>query len=435
MKYFIINTESFQSGDVPEAVQEYLKRHPKPFIILDESSKIKSNHACKAEKKSKRTRAIQKLNKFGHRAILSGTFISKSPVNAFDQMEFLKENYFDENMFSFESTYCIMIYLQIGRGVKTLITEEIYNTIHKRLNKAYKEKGQAGLDSVMDSYTRFYRINERRLLWIMQHEKYTPFMNVSELYRRIEKDVMVVKKEDALDLPPKIYETIKVEPNKQMLELYTQLLKTGFTEDVAIGSGISMYHRFQDICNGYIPKLKNPEDPEEGFILERQKENVKIGALLDQLDDINVNERQIVVWSNRKLFLKDIHDALAEQGYPCCIYDGDTSAKDKEKIKEDFTSGKIRIFIGNQRSGSFGLDFLKTADYEFFMANDYSVETREQAEDRLHRGGITTAKNIYDIVVRGTIDEKVTSALKLGKELIHSGKTDKALFDIEEVIF
>ena len=102
MKALIVSLESFQKGEIPEEVRKYiLANNGNIFTILDESSKIKTNNPCKELKKSKRTQAILKLNKIGQRCILTGTFMSKSPVNAYDQMNFLCPGFFSESMYAF----------------------------------------------------------------------------------------------------------------------------------------------------------------------------------------------------------------------------------------------------------------------------------------------------------------------------------------------
>ena len=106
MKALVVSLESFQKGEIPEEVQKYiLVNHGNIFTILDESSKIKTNNPCKETKKSKRTQAILKLNRIGHRCILTGTFMSKSPVNAYDQMHFLCPDFFKEGMFAVAERY------------------------------------------------------------------------------------------------------------------------------------------------------------------------------------------------------------------------------------------------------------------------------------------------------------------------------------------
>ena len=429
MKYLITSLESFQKGEVPEEIQEFLKVNPQPFIILDESSKIKSNRASIQKKKSKRCQGIQKLNETGHRCILTGTFMSKSPVNAYDQMEFLCKDYFQENMFSFERRYVILVRLPIGRGIVTIIPEDIYRSIHRGLKK-YKDDSRR-LFELMDSYEARFGINQKKLRWILANEEYSPFMDVDEVIRRVSPYCLIAKKKDVLDLPEKVYSTIKVPPSKEMLELYKSLLQNGFTEDfVSKGNGISMYHRFQDIVNGYIPV----SDEDGNVSLQRQKENLKLETLKEKLEELDLAQTQVVIWSNRKMLINDIQSTLLEEGYDCAIFDGDVKDADREEIKELFQSGKIRILIANQRSGAYGMDWLKTAEYAFFISNDYSVEVREQAEDRIHRGGIVGSRFIYDIVIDGTVDEKVQRALLLGKELIHSGQTDREVFELDKEV-
>ena len=63
MKALIVSLESFQKGEIPQEVKDYIAScKVEPFIILDESSKIKTNNPCKDSKKSKRTQAVLKLN-------------------------------------------------------------------------------------------------------------------------------------------------------------------------------------------------------------------------------------------------------------------------------------------------------------------------------------------------------------------------------------
>ena len=106
MKALIVSLESFQKGEIPEEVKQYiLTQKGNIFTVLDESSKIKTNNPCKESKKSKRTQAILRLNRIGQRCILTGTFMSKSPVNAYDQMNFLCPDFFPESMYAFAEHY------------------------------------------------------------------------------------------------------------------------------------------------------------------------------------------------------------------------------------------------------------------------------------------------------------------------------------------
>ena len=214
MKALIVSLESFQKGEVPEEVQQYIKSCEKePFIILDESSKIKTNNPCKDSKKSKRTQAILKLNKIGERCILTGTFMSKTPINAYDQMNFLCPNFFPESMYAFAEHYEIRRSLPSVRGARITITQKDYETIRKRLMR-YKDE-PSSLSGAMDGVYSFYGISREDCIHIMKNPEYTPFKNLDELWERIGDNCVKVAREDLFDLPPKIYKTMNLKENIQ----------------------------------------------------------------------------------------------------------------------------------------------------------------------------------------------------------------------------
>lgn len=61
---------------------------------------------------------------------------------------------------------------------------------------------------------------------------------------------------------------------------------------------------------------------------------------------------------------------------------------------------------------------LQNAHNVFFYSNSYSLEDREQTEDRIHRKGQTEKCLYMDLIMEGSIDMKVYSALKMKKKLL-----------------
>lgn len=431
MKALVISLESFQKGEVPEEVKKYiLSQHGKVFTILDESSKIKTNNPCKDSKKSKRTQAILRLNKIGHRCILTGTFMSKTPINAYDQMNFLKDGFFSESMYAFAERYELRRSLPSVRGARITLPEKDYAVIRARLMK--HKDNQAFLHGVMDGIHSFYGISREDCEYIMKNASYSPFKNVDELWNRIGDTCIHLKKEDILDIPPKIYKTSKVELTKEQMKLYLQLQNQHCTDRLTVDNGLKLYLRFQDICNGYEP-VETEEVNENGqhkVELIPLKENPKLDMLEELVDEIG--DSQIVIWCSRSRLLHDAKDRLVKLGYNCGVYDGKVKREDREKDYEDFRAKKIQILFVNQSSGAYGLDGLKEADYAVYLCNDYSVEKREQSEDRIYRGMVSRNKYIIDLTCEGTCEDRVTEALKQGKQLLDTGITDASLFMLSE---
>lgn len=430
MKALIISLESFQKGEIPFEVQEYLRSCDKePFIILDESSKIKTNNPCKDSKKSKRTQAVLKLNNIGERCILTGTFMSKSPLNAYDQMNFLQRDFFPESMFAFAEHYTIRRTLPSVRGARILITQKDYETIRKRLMK-YKNDPVA-LGGAMDGVYSFYGITREDCIHIMKNPEYTPFKNMEELWNRIGDNCMKVDRKTSTDLPPKIYKTYDIPLTKEQKQLYLQLQNQHCTDRIVVDNGLKLYLRFQDVCNGYEP-IDHGDTIDD---MRRVKHNIELKPLvenpkLDMLEEIvdDIGDKQIVIWCSRTKLLYDAEKRMREAGYTTAIYDGKVDKKIREEGYQSFSEGKTQLIFINQASGAYGLDGLKEADYAIYLCNSYSVEQRAQSENRIYRGVITRSKYIIDLTCKGTCEDRVTEALKQGKELLDMGTTDVELF-------
>lgn len=427
MKALIVSLESFQRGEVPEEVKKYiLAHHGNVFQILDESSKIKTNEPCKESKKSKRTQAVLRLNKIGERCILTGTFMSKSPVNAYDQMNYLKEGFFPESIYAFAEHHVIRRQLPSVRGARITLTQTDYIAIRKRLLKAKERAG--GLTGAIDSVCSFYGIRREDCIHIMENEKYTPFKDVDGLWNRIGDVCFKVDRSDAKDLPPKVYKHYEVELTKEQRDLYLQLQNLHCTDRITVDNGLKLYLRFQDVCNGYEP-VESEELNENGqhkVELLPLKENPKLDLLEEIVEDIG--DKQIVVWCSRSRLLYDAEARLRDKGYTTAIYDGKIGKDKREAGYDSFAQGKTQIIFVNQASGGYGLDGLKEADYAIYLCNSYSVEQRIQSEGRTYRGVITRSKYYIDISCSGTCEQRVTEALKRGQELVDSGTTDTALF-------
>lgn len=425
MRALVVSLESFQKGEVPKEVIDYIAScTEEPFIILDESSKIKTNTPCKDSKKSKRTQAILKLQDVGHRCILTGTFMSKSPCNAYDQMNFLKKGFFKESMFAFAERYEIRRNLPTVRGARVTITQKDYDTIRRRLLRCGNDKDK--LNSCLDGIKSYFGFDKETCRHIYAHEDYTPYRNLDELWNRIGGTCYRIDRSVQTGLPPKVYSVLNCTLTEKQKKLYKQLQKQFCTDNITVDNGLELYLRFQDVCNGYEPV----EDDEGKVSLIPLKENPKLELLLEVIESIG--DKQVVVWCSRTALLYDAEKLIKEKGYTTAIYDGKIDKTQRKNGYVKFTEKEVQIIFVNQASGAYGLDGFKEADYAVYLCNSYSVEQRTQSEDRIYRGNVTRSKYIIDITCKGTVEDRVTESLKLGKELINSKGTDSKVFMLDE---
>lgn len=438
-RMLIVSLEMFQKGQVPEIVQKYLDSCEKePLIILDESSRIKTNTPVKDDTcKSQRTQAILRLNNIGERCILTGTFMSTSPMNAYDQVKFLQDDFFTEGMYEFSEKYEIKMNMHLKRKtIRALITPEVYRRVRSKLVACKNDVTK--LAGAMDYAYRTYGISKDSCVAIIKSQDFTTRKNIDKLWKRLEGLIYRFTKDQVLDLPPKVYSEIKIRLSDEQKKLYLQLQNLHCTDNVVVGNNaLTLYHRFQDICNGFEPveeptevtEVEEDKEVSKNIVLKKLKENPKLNALLEVIEQIG-NE-QAVIWCSRSSLLYEIFNTLQTKGYKVGVYDGKVNRNQRDEYYNGFKNKTVQFLIANQASASYGLDGLKDANYAIYVCNSYSSELRAQSEDRIYRGEIKNSKFIIDITMEGTCEQKVMHALKEGKELINSGAVDTTLFMYE----
>jgi SNF2 family DNA or RNA helicase len=146
----------------------------------------------------------------------------------------------------------------------------------------------------------------------------------------------------------------------------------------------------------------------------------KLGALVEQLDDVVGGGHRALVFSQFTGFLAKVRDRLDHEGIGYCYLDGRT--RQRGLVLERFKAGVDPVFLISLKAGGFGLN-LTEADYCFLLDPWWNPATEAQAIDRTHRIGQTRPVNVYRMIARDTIEEKVV-ALARRKAALFSGVMD-----------
>jgi SNF2 family DNA or RNA helicase len=435
---FAVNVEAFSSDAVVPYVARFLKAGF-PFSVVDEGTRIKNRGA-------KRAKTIHKINKYGQRAILTGTPTAKSPFDLWSMMEFLKANYFDTNFFIFQNRYGIMM-----QGVNpinsarytTLIDQKVFNIIKGKLKAKHAERTleasfkQAPEEQTLQStpltdedyeaISVMMKVSEKNVRFIDTQEMFVRYKRLDELRELIAKDVFSVRKEDCLDLPPKVYEKIYVDMSPEQAKIYDDLRVTLLAEydgkEVSVANKVALTTRLMQVAGGFFPYAREAVEIVGGvrfakLVGEAQaigEVNTKMRAILDDLEEMD-DSRQVIIWAHFVAELKLIQHALSEAGYTCRLYYGGTPENERKKIIEEFKTNTFRIFVGNAATAGFGLNF-QNATIQYYFSNTFRTEDRLQAEDRSHRIGVKQTVLYKDILAKGTIDERVYENIAVGKDL------------------
>jgi len=111
LRIFLINVEALSTKRGLEGCVDYLTRNKLNFVALDESTTIKNRQA-------KRTKNILALGKISHiKRILTGSPITKSPLDLFTQCQFLSPELLGFHSYlAFRNRYAEMTDIPVGSG-------------------------------------------------------------------------------------------------------------------------------------------------------------------------------------------------------------------------------------------------------------------------------------------------------------------------------
>jgi len=346
----IMNVEAFSTKKGVEFAYKFLRSH-KTLMAIDESTTIKNPTA-------KRTKSILMLGRHAkYRRILTGSPVTKSPLDLYSQCAFLNENLLDHSSYySFRNRYARMVDRNFG-GRRVQIVAS-----YQRLDE---------LEDILKAFS----------------------------YR--------VQKVDCLDLPKKIYMNRVVELTKDQKEAYATMKSAALAQlkgKMATAPHVlTQLMRLHQITCGH---LKSDDGKITNF-----KHN-RIEELIDVIDEM---EGKVIIWANYVHDIKEITAALEDEyGEGCVVqYYGEVSSEDRQKAIKEFQdpNSNVKYFIGNTQTGGYGIT-LTAASNVIYYSNSYDLEKRLQSEDRAHRIGQHKPVTYVDLIAEKTVDEKIIKALR-----------------------
>ena len=349
---FVMNVESFSSVKGRSA-GEWMSRAlgANGLIAIDESTTIK-NH------KAKRTKALIKIaDGFKYKRLLTGSPITKSPMDIYSQCEFLRS-------------------------------------------------GLLGYTSYYAFQNRYAVIN-KRTMGAQSFQQIVGYKNLDELTVKLDPFTFRVLKKDCLDLHDKIYTVRYVGLTSEQEKMYKSIQQSALVmldsgDLVSAPAVITQLLRLQQVLSGH---LKTDDGDTVYF------DSKRMDALAEILDEY---DGKAIIWSRFRYDIQQIVGMLKKRygEESAAAYYGDTSDDERNEIVTRFqNSADLRFFVGNPATAGYGLT-LTEANLVVYYANDVNLETRIQSEDRAHRIGQKHNVTYIDLVTEGTIDEKIVKALQ-----------------------
>lgn len=297
-------------------------------------------------------------------------------------------------------------FAQKSEAIKTLSSE-----VNFALTGTPIENGLADLWSIFDFLmpgylSNYHHFKTRYESLILNDDSEA----LEKLQKRVSPFILRRTKKDVLkDLPDKIedYYYCKMESKqKEVYDAYVGKLK----EDLKSGGDniLAYLTRLRQIC--ITPELIY----QEPFV------NTKINMAVDLIKSSIESGHRILVFSQFAQSFPILSKELEKMGIKHFILDGQTKAKTRIEMVEEFNSNEdYKVFIISLKAGGTGLN-LVGADMVIHMDPWWNSSAEAQATDRAYRIGQT--KNVYVIklICKDTIEEKVVKLQAIKKELAES---------------
>ena len=345
----IMNVEAFSTKKGLDFAAKFLSCH-NALVAIDESTTIKNPGA----QRTKNILSLSKLSKY--RRVLTGSPVTKSPLDLYTQCEFLDPWLLDcTSYYAFRTRYALMKTANFnGRSVQIV----------------------------------------------------TGYKNLAELSEIVKKFSYRVLKDDCLDLPPKTFMKRIIQLSPEQKRIYSQMKSMALAElngkMTTTFNAITQIMRLQQITCGHFKA-------DDGSVQEIK--NNRITELMDLLEEV---EGKAVIWAHWRHDIATIVREV-EKEYPGSVmtYYGDTSTEDRQKAIREMQDpeSKIRFLVGTPQTGGYGIT-LTGASTMIYYSNGYDLEKRKQSEARIDRIGQEKPMTYIDILAEDTVDEKIVKALR-----------------------
>lgn len=240
------------------------------------------------------------------------------------------------------------------------------------------------------------------------------FQYLDDLERRMATRSMVVRKEDALDLPPvtEIIRPFTLDAAEQ--RVYTKMVTDMLVElengnFMSAPSRLTQMLRLRQITSGYV---KGDGATEYTHLGES-----RLTATMDLLEDLMATEHRVVVfaWGRPEVdrLVAKINASTHLYGTRAEAITGDTKDADRMKLRQEFakTDDPNRLILVCQwRTVSLGVNEFVSASHAVFLSLSQQRDDLIQGKGRLDRQGQTKPVTFWYVQAPGTVDEVILNS-------------------------
>ena len=228
-------------------------------------------------------------------------------------------------------------------------------------------------------------------------------------------------------IPPKREIIVTTGMTPMQRDLYKKILTNELRKQDNKSHYLNIVMQLRKVCNHpyLFPKMEDDTEIDFGEHLVLHSGKMKlIDKLLPKLKE---RGSQVLIFSQMTTMLDILEDYCNFRDYKFCRLDGTTDIYEREMMMAKFTkpNSKYFLFLLSTRAGGLGIN-LASADTVIIFDSDWNPQMDLQAMDRAHRIGQVKQVNVYRLVTKDSLEERMIERqclrLKLDSLVIQTGR-------------
>lgn len=227
------------------------------------------------------------------------------------------------------------------------------------------------------------------------------------ILRRLKKDVLT-------DLPDKLEECVYADMEGEQKKLYhahvqriRMMLDKQSDEEFKTAKIqiLSELTKLRQLCCDPALIYENYESP-----------SAKSALCVDLIKNAVSGGHKVLLFSQFTSMLENLQTLLKEEGISYYVLTGATPKEQRLHLVDRFQADETSVFCISLKAGGTGLN-LTAADIVIHFDPWWNLAVQNQATDRAHRIGQTNIVNIYKLIMKNTIEEKIIKLQERKKDL------------------
>jgi len=144
--------------------------------------------------------------------------------------------------------------------------------------------------------------------------------------------------------------------------------------------------------------------------------SAKLETCMELIRESTEAGHKVLLFSQFTSMLARIEERLSSEGYSYYVLKGDTSKEQRAQMVERFNRDTTQVFLISLKAGGTGLNLIG-ADVVIHYDPWWNIAAQNQATDRAHRIGQKRNVQVYKLVVKDSIEEKILNLQQSKKEL------------------